>query len=125
MCGAKIKGCDVGLPHKCAGREKHERAAGSAAICHVQRRRRPTLFQIDGFAAALDVASRLSAAATASIMIVASGAIHAVVNAILKSGQDKMSSRALIDGVSGLLILPAVFFVPLPTGPGAGWPAAG
>jgi len=52
----------------------------------------------------------------ASIMIITSGATHAVVNAILKAGRDKMSSRALIDGFSALLILPAVFFVPLPHG---------
>ncbi len=49
-------------------------------------------------------------------MMIASGAAHATVNAILKSGGDKMSSRALIDGFSALLIAPFVFFVPLPTG---------
>lgn len=53
---------------------------------------------------------------TASLMILASGALHAVVNVILKAGKDKMSSRALIDGFSALLILPAVFFVALPHG---------
>jgi drug/metabolite transporter (DMT)-like permease len=53
---------------------------------------------------------------TASLMILASGALHAVVNAILKAGKDKMSSRALIDGFSALLILPAAFFVELPHG---------
>ncbi|MEO8812839.1 MAG: hypothetical protein ABI376_08015, partial [Caulobacteraceae bacterium] len=52
--------------------------------------------------------------ALASIMVVVSGAVHAVVNAILKSGGDKMSSRALIDGFSAILILPAAFFLPLP-----------
>ena len=36
---------------------------------------------------------------------------HAVVNAVLKSGEDKMSSRALIDGFSALIVLPAVFFL--------------
>lgn len=56
-------------------------------------------------------------------MIVTSGAAHAMVNAILKSGADKMSSRALIDGFSALLILPAVFFQPLPAG-AWGWLAA-
>jgi len=50
------------------------------------------------------------------MMIVTSGAAHAVVNAILKSGRDKMSSRALIDGFAALLVLPVAFFVPLPTG---------
>ncbi len=53
---------------------------------------------------------------TASLLMLASGAAHAVVNAILKSGGDKMSSRALIDGSSALLVLPLAFVVPLPTG---------
>ena len=65
----------------------------------------------------------MTALPLAALMMLASGAIHAVVNAILKSGQDKMSSRALIDGFSGFLILPAVFFVPLPHG-AWGWLAA-
>ncbi|MGE5501953.1 MAG: SMR family transporter [Ignavibacteriales bacterium] len=60
----------------------------------------------------------------ASLMMLASGALHAGVNAILKSGQDKMSSRALIDGFSALLVLPAAFFVPLPHG-AWGWLAGG
>jgi len=58
----------------------------------------------------------LSTVQIASLMMLASGALHAMVNAILKSGQDKMSSRALIDGFSALLVLPAAFFVPLPHG---------
>ncbi|MDE2435398.1 MAG: EamA family transporter [Sphingomonadales bacterium] len=45
-----------------------------------------------------------------------SGALHAVVNAVLKAGGDKMSSRALIDGSSALLVLPLAFVVPLPAG---------
>ena len=53
---------------------------------------------------------------TAALMIVASGAAHAVVNAILKSGRDKMSSRALIDGFSAILVLPAALLLPLPNG---------
>ena len=59
----------------------------------------------------------------ATAMILASGAAHAVVNAILKSGQDKMSSRALIDGSSAILILPAIFLLPPPHG-AWGWLAA-
>lgn len=59
----------------------------------------------------------------AAVMIVASGAIHAVVNAILKSGGDKMASRALIDGFSAVLVAPAVLFLPLPHG-AWGWLAA-
>ncbi len=56
-------------------------------------------------------------------MIIVSGAAHATVNAILKAGGDKMSSRAVIDGFSALLLLPAAFLVPLPTGAWA-WLAA-
>jgi drug/metabolite transporter (DMT)-like permease len=60
----------------------------------------------------------MTPAQLASIMIVTSGAAHAVVNAILKSGQDKMSSRALMDGFSAMIVLPFAFIVPLP---GAAW----
>ncbi len=52
----------------------------------------------------------------AALMMIASGAAHAVVNAILKAGKDKMSSRALIDGFSALIVLPAAFFVSPPHG---------
>ena len=58
----------------------------------------------------------MTLAQTAALMMIASGATHAVVNAIFKSGKDKMSSRALIDGFSGLIILPFAFFAPLPQG---------
>lgn len=51
---------------------------------------------------------------TASLLMVASGAAHAVVNAVVKSGGDKMSSRALVDGSSALLVLPLAFVVPYP-----------
>lgn len=49
-------------------------------------------------------------------MMIASGSIHAVVNAILKSGSDKMASRAIIDASGALILLPAAWFVPLPHG---------
>ena len=52
----------------------------------------------------------------AAAMMIGSGAAHAVVNAILKSGKDKMSSRALIDGFSAILVLPAIAFLPFPDG---------
>lgn len=52
----------------------------------------------------------------APAMMIASGSIHAVVNAILKGGRDKMAGRATIDGSSALLLLPATLFVPLPHG---------
>ena len=45
-----------------------------------------------------------------------SGAVNAGVNAVVKSGKDKMSSRALLDGFSALIVLPFIFFVPLPHG---------
>jgi drug/metabolite transporter (DMT)-like permease len=50
----------------------------------------------------------------ASLLILVSGLAHAIVNAILKAGRDKMSGRALIDGFSALLIAPAALVVPLP-----------
>jgi len=51
----------------------------------------------------------------APAMMIASGSIHAVVNAILKGGKDKMAGRAIIDGSSALILLPATLLVPLPT----------
>lgn len=65
----------------------------------------------------------MSSAAIASVMMLTSGAAHAVVNAVLKSGRDKMSSRALIDGFSALIVLPLVFILPLPAH-AWGWLAA-
>lgn len=53
---------------------------------------------------------------TAALLMIASGAIHAVVNAVVKAGGDKMSSRALIDGASAILVMPLAFVVPLPEG---------
>lgn len=50
----------------------------------------------------------------AALLMLASGATHAVVNALLKAGDDKMSSRALIDGSSALMVLPAALLVPFP-----------
>ncbi len=52
-------------------------------------------------------------------MMIASGSIHAIVNAVLKGGKDKMAGRALIDATSALILLPAIAFVPLPSG---AWP---
>ncbi len=65
----------------------------------------------------------MTLAQTAGLMMIASGAAHAVVNAILKAGRDKMSGRALIDGFSALIVLPFAFFLPLPQG-AWGWLAA-
>jgi drug/metabolite transporter (DMT)-like permease len=55
-------------------------------------------------------------AQVAGAMMVASGLAHAIVNAVLKSGRDKMSSRALIDGFSAMLVAPVVFIAPPPIG---------
>lgn len=52
----------------------------------------------------------------AAMLMLLSGAVHAVVNTAFKSGGDMMSSRALIDGSSALLILPLAFIIPLPHG---------
>ncbi len=52
----------------------------------------------------------------AGAMMIISGSIHAVVNAILKGGRDRMASRAVIDGSSALLMLPVLGFVPVPDG---------
>ncbi|MCY1059247.1 DMT family transporter [Nannocystis sp. SCPEA4] len=49
-------------------------------------------------------------------LVLVSGALHATVNAILKAGNDKLVGRALIDAASAVLALPALAFVPLPTG---------
>ena len=57
----------------------------------------------------------MNLATIAGLMMIGSGAAHAMVNALLKSGDDKMSSRALIDGFSALITLPGVFLLPLPT----------
>jgi len=54
----------------------------------------------------------------APAMMIASGSIHAVVNAILKGGRDKMAGRAIIDGSSALILLPATLLVPLPAAAG-------
>lgn len=51
-----------------------------------------------------------------ALMMIASGSIHAIVNAVLKGGKDKMAGRAIIDGSSALFMLPVVLLVPLPHG---------
>ena len=40
--------------------------------------------------------------------MIASGSIHAVVNGIVKGGRDKMASRAVTDGASAIIMLPAI-----------------
>jgi drug/metabolite transporter (DMT)-like permease len=62
-------------------------------------------------------------ATLAPLLMIASGSIHAVVNAIVKGGKDKMASRAMTDGSSAIILLPALLIVPLPHG-AWGWLAA-
>ncbi|MCW3847073.1 DMT family transporter [Sphingomonas sp. LB-2] len=59
----------------------------------------------------------------APAMMILSGSIHAVVNAILKGGKDKLAGRSVIDGSSAVILLPTLFFLPLPQG-AWGWLAA-
>jgi drug/metabolite transporter (DMT)-like permease len=51
-----------------------------------------------------------------ALMMIASGSIHAVVNAIVKGGKDKMAARAVTDGSSAIILLPAILFAPWPSG---------
>ena len=57
--------------------------------------------------------------AVPALMMIVSGSLHAVVNAIVKSGDDRMAARAATDGTSALLLLPAIAVVETP---GAAWP---
>ncbi|GAA0310354.1 EamA family transporter [Sphingomonas oligophenolica] len=59
----------------------------------------------------------------AALLMIASGSIHAVVNAIVKGGRDKAAGRAITDGTSAIILLPATLLVPLPHG-AWGWLAA-
>lgn len=49
-------------------------------------------------------------------MMVVSGSVHAVVNAIVKGGRDRMAARAATDGTSALLLLPGIALVAVPSG---------
>jgi drug/metabolite transporter (DMT)-like permease len=62
-------------------------------------------------------------ATLAPLLMIASGSIHAMVNAIVKGGKDKMASRAMTDGSAAIILLPALLLVPLPQGAWA-WLAA-
>jgi len=58
----------------------------------------------------------MTPATLAPLLMIASGAIHATVNAIIKGGKSKMASRAATDGSSAVILLPATLLVPWPTG---------
>ncbi|WP_332802984.1 DMT family transporter [Sphingomonas sp. RT2P30] len=74
------------------------------------------------FSAMIGYGGRVTATLPALMMIL-SGSIHAVVNAIVKGGKDKMAARAVTDGSSAIILLPATLFVALPGG-AWGWLAA-
>ena len=61
--------------------------------------------------------------ATGAVLMIASGSIHAVVNAIVKGGRDKAAGRAITDATGAIILLPALFLVPWPAG-AWGWLAA-
>lgn len=67
----------------------------------------------------------MTAFAIPAAMMIASGSVHAVVNAIVKGrqadqGDDplsaRMTARGATDGASAVILLPAIAFVPLPYG---------
>ena len=53
---------------------------------------------------------------TPLVLILVSAAVHAVVNILTKSADDKYAMRLLIGVFSALTVAPALFFVPLPHG---------
>lgn len=65
----------------------------------------------------------MTPATLAPLLMIASGSIHAIVNAIIKGGKSKMASRAATDGSSAVILLPAIGLVSWPTG-AWGWLAA-
>jgi drug/metabolite transporter (DMT)-like permease len=54
---------------------------------------------------------------TALILILLSAVVHAVVNILTKRADDKYAMRLLIGVFSAIFVAPALFFVPLPSGP--------
>ncbi len=58
----------------------------------------------------------MSAFSFAALLMIASGSLHAIVNAMIKSGGDRYLHTALMSFTSGMIALPLLFFVPLPSG---------
>jgi drug/metabolite transporter (DMT)-like permease len=52
----------------------------------------------------------------ALVLIFLSAVVHAVVNVLTKRAQDKYAMRLLIGVFSSIIVAPALFFVPLPSG---------
>ena len=53
----------------------------------------------------------------ATLLVLTSAVFHAVSNALVKAGGDKLVLRAISMAMFALVALPVVFFVPLPTAP--------
>jgi drug/metabolite transporter (DMT)-like permease len=51
-----------------------------------------------------------------ALLMILSGSIHAIVNAMIKGGGDKAAARAATDATSALLMLPALAVVAMPAG---------
>lgn len=58
-----------------------------------------------------------------ALLMILSGSIHAIVNALIKGGADKAAGRAATDATSAIILLPALLLVPAP-GPAWPWLAA-
>lgn len=59
----------------------------------------------------------MSPATLAIILGLTSAVSLAAVNTVVKAGQDILMARVVLSVTSALIIFPAIFFVPLPTGP--------
>lgn len=59
--------------------------------------------------------------ALATLLILASACLHAVWNAILKSGTDRTAMIGVLNIAGALFALPLLFFVPMPDGAGWQW----
>ncbi|MEY4880512.1 MAG: hypothetical protein RJB62_1981 [Pseudomonadota bacterium] len=53
---------------------------------------------------------------TATVLILLSAIVHAIVNILTKRAEDKYAIRLLMGGFAATLVFPALFFVPLPQG---------
>lgn len=62
------------------------------------------------------MAGPMSAFTLAAVLMIASGSIHAIVNAMIKGSGDQFARVTLLNFSSSLIIAPALFLVPLPHG---------
>ncbi|MGJ8537330.1 MAG: EamA family transporter [Parasphingopyxis sp.] len=57
----------------------------------------------------------MSALSLAALLMIVSGSLHATVNAMIKSGGDRYLHAAMMSFSSGVIALPLLFLVPLPS----------